>query len=413
MAGRTRKVLKAMRRVVVIGVAVAATVVALEYIIRVVTPQPLHYYDFEIRDGGAALVAGNTVLARQVLPPGQGPYTAGIEYWMGRYRVRINSKGWRDVEHAIQKPPGVIRLGVIGDSVTFGTGAAIEDVYFRVLEDLLHEAGFANVEVLGFAGGATNAYFARILLEDVIDVYDLDAVLLGFNQNDIIPSEEIAAAAKRVAKRRRTAGVVAAGIADRLFRADSHLFHLFRERSKAILRRAGVLDPTMRTHPFLNLDQVRSVKAWNDTQEILRQMNTYLGGRAVPFMILILPIDIQTGPKVAQMYRSDGFSFSTTVQEGLAQRLMHEFTKTEGILLADPLPRFRQDQDLVKFIRTEGGSIDWAHMNTAGHRITAETIRDVILDNPGFLIPEARRVDWSTSPPALQPKPASASPPGG
>ncbi len=391
MGIRTRGILSFVRRSATIVVAIAITLVATEHIIRIVAPQPLHYYDFELRDGGAALVAGDKVAAREILPPGQGPYTPGIEYWMGPYLVRINSKGWRDVEHTLDKPSNVVRLGVIGDSVTFGTGAAIDSVFFRVLEDLLKDSGYANIEILGFAGGAANAYFARMLAEDLIDAYDLDAIILGFNQNDVLPSATVAAGKAKAAKPRQLIASTMAGMADRLLRADSHLFHLFRERSKAVLRRVGIVDPGLRLQAFLRMEDERAVQAWNDTRLILSEMHSDLAARNIPFIILVLPIDIQTGPTIADMYRSDGFAFSRTVEEGLLQRKMRSFATEQGIILVDPLPSFQEDENLTKFIRTEGGSIDWAHLSPVGHRIVAENILDVLLSNSEILKDGAAR----------------------
>ncbi len=37
-------------------------------------------------------------------------------------RVSTNGEGFRDVDHAIERPPGVFRVAVFGDSFIFGLG---------------------------------------------------------------------------------------------------------------------------------------------------------------------------------------------------------------------------------------------------------------------------------------------------
>lgn len=55
----------------------------------------------------------------------------------GRTWVETNALGLRGPEVATPKPAGTWRLGVFGDSVTFGQGVREEDTYVRVLERLL------------------------------------------------------------------------------------------------------------------------------------------------------------------------------------------------------------------------------------------------------------------------------------
>jgi hypothetical protein len=53
------------------------------------------------------------------------------------FEVRHSSWGARDVEHPTAKPPGVFRILGLGDSFTYGVGAAFEDTYLAMLENLL------------------------------------------------------------------------------------------------------------------------------------------------------------------------------------------------------------------------------------------------------------------------------------
>ena len=51
-----------------------------------------------------------------------------------------NSRGYRDVEHELEKPPGVYRVVVLGDSFMEAGQVALEESFARVLEDELDGA---------------------------------------------------------------------------------------------------------------------------------------------------------------------------------------------------------------------------------------------------------------------------------
>ena len=68
----------------------------------------------------------------------------------------ISTQGLRDREFAVPKPPGLLRILVLGDSVAFGHGVAASEAFPRVLEDLLNSAD-RPVEVVN--GG--NGFFRR------------------------------------------------------------------------------------------------------------------------------------------------------------------------------------------------------------------------------------------------------------
>ena len=60
--------------------------------------------------------------------------SVGIYRDEGEAHFRINSQGLRDGEHAIPKPPGVLRIAVLGDSFTEALQVAAENAFWAVLE---------------------------------------------------------------------------------------------------------------------------------------------------------------------------------------------------------------------------------------------------------------------------------------
>ncbi len=99
---------------------------------------------------------------------------------------RTNSKGLRDREIPVEKPPGVFRICVVGDSMTLPAGVAIEDAWHKVLETRLNQRGSATpVETVNFGVGG---YYLRQYLGVIHEkaaLYRPDLVIVAFcAQND-------------------------------------------------------------------------------------------------------------------------------------------------------------------------------------------------------------------------------------
>jgi lysophospholipase L1-like esterase len=98
---------------------------------------------------------------------------------------RINSAGFRDREFAREKPPGVFRIVVIGDSVTFGHPDFSRESYTKHLERLLNAAsGGLAFEVLnlGVIGYDVTRSAERLRLLGL--PHQPDLILYGYVLND-------------------------------------------------------------------------------------------------------------------------------------------------------------------------------------------------------------------------------------
>ncbi len=100
---------------------------------------------------------------------------------------RINSAGFRDVEHSLGKPDGCFRIVVLGDSITAGVGVEdLEAVFPRRLERLLNDrGGDVSYEVinLGVGGYHTLQEVETLLVTGLR--YRPDHVVIAFCVNDV------------------------------------------------------------------------------------------------------------------------------------------------------------------------------------------------------------------------------------
>jgi lysophospholipase L1-like esterase len=108
----------------------------------------------------------------------------GKELKLFDYRGASNSLGYRDTDHPIEKPAGVYRILLIGDSI--GSGLLIdrfEDIFPQVIVETLRSAG-QSAEVINLS---VSGYNTQQEVETLVErglAYDSDLVLLQYCLND-------------------------------------------------------------------------------------------------------------------------------------------------------------------------------------------------------------------------------------
>ena len=107
----------------------------------------------------------------------------------GEVYVRVNSAGLRDREHQKAKPPGVLRIAIVGDSYAEALQVPQESTFWAVLERRLREcptlAG-REVEVINFGVSGYGTAQELITLREHVWDYSPDIVLLAFTTNNDI-----------------------------------------------------------------------------------------------------------------------------------------------------------------------------------------------------------------------------------
>jgi hypothetical protein len=108
----------------------------------------------------------------------------GAEGWWqkeGLTYVKINSHGFRDREHTIAKPPGTLRIAILGDSYAEAFQVPLEQAFWSVMERKLQEcpqAARPKVEVLNFGVSGFSTARELILLQKRVWQYSPDVIML-------------------------------------------------------------------------------------------------------------------------------------------------------------------------------------------------------------------------------------------
>ncbi len=105
--------------------------------------------------------------------------------WFALY-TQLNSLGCRDHEWSPEKPPGVRRIAFVGDSFVYGWGIEKpQDRFSDRIQAMFDRRAPGTTEVLNVAkpGWDTGAQLQPVA--DMIEVYGVDEVVLGYVPNDI------------------------------------------------------------------------------------------------------------------------------------------------------------------------------------------------------------------------------------
>jgi len=251
-----------------------------------------------------------------------------------------NSLGYRDLERAFEKPPGVRRLVVLGDSFTWGAGVDFDDAYPQRVERGLSRRRGGSFEVVNLALPGFETDDELAVLEKQGFAYQPDLVLLGFVLND---AEDAASA-----ERRRAADWI---------RTRSEGPRIW-DRS-ALLRFVGLrlwaTGENRRRIAGYRAMYADGAPGWTASQTALQTMGALCRGHAVPLVVAIFPL---LGNPL-----DEGYPFSEIHGKVAAS------AARAGARVVDLLPAFRGLRPDLLMVDAED-----EHPNEIAHRIAAKTL---------------------------------------
>jgi hypothetical protein len=263
-----------------------------------------------------------------------------------------NSRGYRDLERVIPKPPGVHRLVSLGDSFAWGASVEFDDTYLqRVGRGLERRRPGERWEVIQLAQpGMNTVEQASQLVEEGL-AYGPDAVVLGFVLND---SEDENAAEERRAR-------------DWVQQKRERKSRVRRLLNQSVLYRlvSGRIDATLENR--LRLSAYRSqfgadYPGWVACQKALKLMGNVCREKGIPFVVMIFPLFGQPLDE----------SYPFTEIHGLIAHAAGE----AGARVVDLLPFYR---GLRWDVLVVDGADD-EHPNEIGHRIAAGALLRALED---------------------------------
>ncbi len=279
------------------------------------------------------------------LRPG-GVARAEVEY-------RVNAEGLRGPETTVDKPAGVRRVAVLGDSIAFGYWVAEKDGFPSQLEAMLNaEAGAdGRIEVLNFGVPGYNLDQEIETLRAKALAFSPDAVVVAFCLNDLegIFSYELGLVQDRSDRGHTLAGRLREGLLD-----HSLLFSWIEYRlSEMEARRRFVRAKNPLAGPLYADAAGEQKVALQGKLEVLRGL---LASRGIPGVVVVFPVL--------------GGRFERYPHREL-HRAVVEAAEGAGLAAVDLLGCYSAYD--FRALR-----VDVVHPSPLGHRVAAHAIRDAL-----------------------------------
>jgi len=244
--------------------------------------------------------------------------------------VAINSHGWRDKEYSLEKHEGVVRIMMLGDSVTLGWGAPPEGITSNILEDLLnHQPNGRQYEVLNTGIGNSNTAMQTAYFLHTGYQFSPDMVILNYFINDAEPTP---ARKSNFLLEHLYSAVFIAGRMDILLRTY-----------------LGRSDWSRYYHDLYKADQ----PGWQVTQQAIRQLSAYCQQQAIPLLVVHYPELHQLSPYPFQEER----------------QLVARVVESESLPFLDLLPAVTQEEPRTLWVTPTD-----AHPNGKAGAIFAQQI---------------------------------------
>jgi hypothetical protein len=326
--------------------------------------------------------------------------------------VKINSLGYRDVEHTREKPPGVFRIAVLGDSFTEARQVSIADTFWKQLEKRLSgrpEFGNLKVEVLNFGiGGYATAQELLTLRLHVLD-FSPDLVMLAF-----CPGNDVPGNSKQLVSQIRDPykpfyllrdGKLIVDNSFRKFGLDylyrrflleaihySRGLELINQARRAMVLRKGHHVPStaynigLFDEEFVEPKDEAWKEAWRITEALIIAMNEEVLRARARFVLLTLTTPIQVDPDVAKREEVQrALGVSDLFYTGRRLRQLGKRFGFPVIMVAEEL-QAAAVQRHVYFHGFANTAFGTGHFNERGHEIVADILTRALVP----FLPESR-----------------------
>jgi lysophospholipase L1-like esterase len=301
-----------------------------------------------------------------------------------RIPIAINSRGLRDREITLTRPPGTARILVVGDSFTYGSGVAAEETYPKRLERLLAERTGAPVEVInaGVSGYGTVHEAAFLRAEGW--GYEPDVVVVQmFPQNDLDDNlepfgREVVDGALR-ARNVRPEGLAWLRRGQAALRARSHAYRLLGDRYH-LLRIRLDLEPAYAASlgVYLRRSPERVTAGWEATRARLSEIVAMGHQHGRPVVVVHAPalaaLDDERAAAFASFYRID----RTELDWDRPGRTLSALCAALGVPYLDLTEAFRATGRARELYYAHNG-----HWNSAGHDQVAHWLLEALVAQQG------------------------------
>jgi len=284
--------------------------------------------------------------------------------------IKTNSEGFRDTEFPVNKPDGVFRILVAGDSFTYGIGVEAGETYPKIMEKILNEKRpdqDLKYEVFNL-GIPDIGTFEELEIIRYGMKYNPDLILLGLlvenrwaeRGNDLCDNFRYGGRLKN-GKLSESNPPPDSGFNSKLIQSLNSLHRLLINHSEfyflLMTHKGGSLRKRL-VRLRGNQNQERLNAAWGITREALKKIRAIVQERNLPLVVLSIPF-------------SDDFEIPDA---GLRDELV-KLGRESGVNIFDLSEALRQNKGDDLYYQADG------HWRPLGHRLLAEAAVDYLVAN--------------------------------
>ena len=349
--------------------SVLFTLVIGELALRLTTPREIMRYFF---------VAPDPVLHHR--------FTAGAS---GRYqstefdtRYEINRYGLRDRDFPLQKPAGVKRILMLGDSFTEGDGVEIQETFAKVLEQRLRASWHSQTEVINAGVGSYSPLLEYLYLKREGITFEPDLVILNLDLSDffddigysrLAESDSTGLPLRVPAEATDPGSRSAATVVKDFFKENTRLYNWVRLRINRYLegaRHEGNFGGDLRYDKYAMLRENHDTtddREWKLTYRYLGLIRDLLEDRGIEFWITVYPYGVQVSPAEWNTGRVFWGFKQDTLYSVKPQSYVETFGRRNGIRVVN----------LCQGMRDSSGTAfplylpDNGHFTPRGHQVIA------------------------------------------
>lgn len=354
------------------------------------------------------------------------PGAIGLQRSEGHARVTINGGGFRGPEVPIAKPPGLLRVAVLGDSFTEAMHVPYEDTFCAVMERELASCPLVgkHAQVLDFGVSGYGTGQELLTLRRQAWRYAPDVVILAFFAGNDVSDNSAALDSESWLSGEKCRPHYAVHNGD-LAEEDQ-----FRERPAAsfwcrsvfALNRIAIMDyvgePAVMLHRFASgstakvsghepgLDDEiygpppnsRWREAWTVTEDLITAMNRDAKAHGVRFLVVTLSTPIQVYPDA--IYRMAYLRSVGGTDLFYPEHRLDALGAREGFVVLNLAPALQAYADqhhafVHGFPNTRAGT---GHWNELGHRLVGEFIAQRLCNLLGQRAPSADSISTGSEP---------------
>jgi hypothetical protein len=313
----------------------------------------------------------------------------------GDYNVtaHINSLGFRGKELSTAKKPGTIRILILGDSQTFGWGVGDEETYSSRIEQILHQKGYPNIEVInaGWTSGFSPDTYYLFLKSRGME-FNPDIVLMGFfvysditdlSETSWIKTDENGLPEKIESCCNQVVGNVWTSRSTDfkykfpvlrnsqmfflLINSLQEKFHWFQKPKSATPGR------DIYTNPIFDPGNTSFESEFSKTYQVIQATQNLTTAKNAKFGVILIPFDGQIFDQVLPRF---GYEHYPAPQPDFLQKRIGLALTKRNIPFVDLYPVFNRQKDRgFPFFQHDD------HMNPLGNQIEAEAISDYLIAN--------------------------------